>query len=614
MRVSDGRGGQDTGRVTIDVEADLLKVVSVEGLADGVAVRFNRALELEQLALWSSEGVADLSVSTAAGVVLRGSAVLDADGAGLRWMRSGAGVLPGGAYTVQLSTLPGGIADVFGRALAGGEGAAGPGVVVPGALQWTVQAGVGPGTAVVSVGDFMRGPGQAAAVSPGTAVLPVRLSGAAGANVVSFELVPAAGLLQIDGVELAAALAGKATLQVEALAGGEGVRVQVQFAQALLTNAAQVLVEVRASVPAAAASLYGKSAVLDVRALEVRTPAGALLAGADDDALQVVGYLADASGDGAYRTSDVARVQALARELSGTDPRAGSRGFEAWPLVDPVAVADVTRDGRINALDALRVLQHVEGLASETDALLPRPEIPALPAGITGLRFAGPDPVVSLEPQLRGVPGGIVRVPVKLDTAAGLDSAVVRLSYDARSFAVERVTKGSLTRDFEWMVVRNEPGVLEVDLSRVSPLSGGTGTLLEVELRVKAAARPGQSRIDLEMARLNDSRLTLNPEPVVGVDPTDAVVSIVAGQPTSPPAPVVPVDWAGTLRLRGPGEGGGEAGGTGTPPVREDWMNSSWARDLASRLGGEGSGTEGSRPARGLPGRDLLRALNRAFR
>jgi hypothetical protein len=106
----------------------------------------------------------------------------------------------------------------------------------------------------------------------------------------------------------------------------------------------------------------------------------------------------------------------------------------------------------------------------------------------------------------------------------------------------------------------------------------------------------------------------LNPEPVVGVDPTDAVVSIVAGQPTSPPAPVVPVDWAGTLRLRGPGEGGGEAGGTGTPPVREDWMNSSWARDLASRLGGEGSGTEGSRPARGLPGRDLLRALNRAFR
>ena len=48
----------------------------------------------------------------------------------------------------------------------------------------------------------------------------------------------------------------------------------------------------------------------------------------------------------------------------------------------------------------------------------------------------GPDPLVNLPRELAAKPGEVVTVPVKLDTADGLEAAQVRLAYDASALEV----------------------------------------------------------------------------------------------------------------------------------------------------------------------------------
>jgi hypothetical protein len=118
-------------------------------------------------------------------------------------------------------------------------------------------------------------------------------------------------------------------------------------------------------------------------------------------------------------------------------------------------------------------------------------------------------------------------VPVRLDTAAGLFAAELRLSYDASMLEFVDVRRGSLTESFGWLVKRTEPGVLVVEVAAVHPLAGGTGSLVEVDFRAKTTAL-GQTLLDLQWASLNDGGLTLNPAPQAGADSTDATLSISA--------------------------------------------------------------------------------------
>jgi hypothetical protein len=63
-------------------------------------------------------------------------------------------------------------------------------------------------------------------------------------------------------------------------------------------------------------------------------------------------------------------------------------------------------------------------------------------------------------------------------------------------------------------------------MSRLDALQDGSGTLLDLDLRVKADALPGVSPIDLQYASLNDGRLTLNVVPQLGADETDGRITI----------------------------------------------------------------------------------------
>ena len=87
---------------------------------------------------------------------------------------------------------------------------------------------------------------------------------------------------------------------------------------------------------------------------------------ATGDALHLVGYVGDADGNGAYSSNDAVLIT---RALLNTDT-----GFAAYPLVDPVIVADTDGDGFIAADAPLQANEAGVGLPA---ANLPTPPIPA---------------------------------------------------------------------------------------------------------------------------------------------------------------------------------------------------------------------------------------------
>jgi len=255
--------------------------------------------------------------------------------------------------------------------------------------------------------------------------------------------------------------------------------------------------------------------VLDIGNVQVN----GTITGLDDDGIHVAAYFGDTSGSGDYTTLDVQRIQ---RVIARYDS-----GFAAYPNVDPVLLGDISGNGSFSALDATRMLQEVNFLMGV--ALTDRPEVPALPVGITPVQLAGPDPVVGIPDTLKARAGETVSVPVNLDTAEGLESVQLTVRFDAAKLELVDVRRGTVTSDFSWYVERRDAGEVRVDMSRLTRLASGQGSLLVLDLKVKDTAT-GTVAIDLARAVLNDGRLTLNVLPVVGVDSTDGLISVAAAE------------------------------------------------------------------------------------
>jgi len=136
----------------------------------------------------------------------------------------------------------------------------------------------------------------------------------------------------------------------------------VELTGLMLTSGPVDVATIRATVPISAA--YGATQVLDIG--DVRVNDGALAA-LDDDAVQVVAYLGDADGDRAYTQEDVTRIQRISL--------GGETGFGAWPLIDPVIVADANRNGQVTGADSTILLREIAGFD--------RPEIPPIPPAAT---------------------------------------------------------------------------------------------------------------------------------------------------------------------------------------------------------------------------------------
>jgi|GEM_PF-1710728 len=508
---SDEDGSYSTS-TTVTVLPGTLKVAALTPTATGFQVRFNRGFAPDEINLYDSSfynrGAADIALRDATGRSVAGSVVLDDDHQGLTFVRTG-GLLANGSYTVTLdsradafATAQGGLLDGNRDGIAGGH--------FSGSFSITGSG------AVLRIGEFTRGAGQAVDVPATGAGVPITISGATGAQQVSFTLAYDSALLQITGVTGGGGLPAGSTVNADFSTPG-AVHITLNLGSPLGANSLE-LVRLSAQVPGSAP--YGAKQVLDLRDIALDTGAPVR----DDDGLHLAAYVGDTSGNAKYSTLDVQRIQRAVLRMDS--------GFGAYPLIDPVVVADINGNGALSSLDAQRVLSEVMGLD--------RAEIPAIPQGMT-LTFSGPDPVVSAA-SVAAMPGETVVVPITLDTAAGLESVEITLLYPADSLELLDVRLGGLTQDFSYFVKDTSvPGRIAIDMARMSAMSGGAGTLVELEFRVADDAQ-GSLAIDLQATALNETRLTLNAESQPGLDPTDGRIILPVAQ-----APVVVVATAEAL-------------------------------------------------------------------
>jgi hypothetical protein len=403
--------------------------------------------------------------------------------------------LAAGTYTVTLESRAGAFGDTHGRLLDGdADGTAGGNYV----RSFTQAAAAG---ATLSIPDFARGAGQDVNLPATGAGLPVRIANAAGAGSVSFTLAYDPALLSITGV--VAAVAGATATADFSVAGLVGISVTGISG---LSNATTDLVRLSARVPdATITSQYGAKQVLDLRNVVVH---GGAIAARGDDGVQVAAYLGDASGNAVYTSYDAQHVQRVLGRLD--------TGFGAYPLADPAIVGNAYGNGQLSVVDVRLINQKVLELVQTA--------IPSTP-GYPAITYVGADPLVSLgRIEARG--GALVTVPVLLDTAADLASVQLQLAYPADALALVGVRLGSLTPDFELLVVDRRPGALRIDMSSLLALTGGAGSLLELDFRVADNAS-GVLPLDLQWAQLNETHLTLQPLPVPGNDPTDGEIRLV---------------------------------------------------------------------------------------
>ena len=503
--------GSYNASTTVTVQAGTLKVTDFAATATGFQVRFNRAFAPGEINLYDSSfynrGAADLVFQDGNGRNVAGSAVLDSDFQGLRFVKTN-GLLANSSYTIRLDSRIDAFKDSLGGLLDGNrDGVAGG--------NFSGAFTVNGSGAVLSLGEFSRGPGQAADVPATAAGVPITITGAAGARQVAFTLAYDPSLLNITGVAGGTGMPGGSTVSADFSTPGQ-VRISLQLGAALGAGSVD-LVKLVAQVPGSAP--YGAKQVLDLRNILLDTGAAVR----DDDGLHLVAYVGDASGNAKYSTLDVQRIQRTVVHLDN--------GFGAYPLVDPTVVADINGNRALTSLDAQRVLSEVMGLD--------RAEIPPIPKGMT-LTFSGPDPVVSAA-SVSAAAGDTVVVPISLDTAAGLESVEITLAYPADSLELLDVRLGGLTQDFHYFVKDTSvAGRIVIDMARMQAMAGGAGTLVELEFRVKAGAT-GSLAIDLLSTALNETRLTLNAESVAGIDPTDGMVTVPAPAALAV-APVAPVD------------------------------------------------------------------------
>jgi hypothetical protein len=497
----------------------------------GFAVRFNQPIDTSVVHLYTSNlpqytntlGPASATlVGNSTGAVV-GSLVLDADGMGFTFVATGS-PLAADTYTVDLySSATNGIRTASGHNALDGNADG-----VPGG-DYTTTFTVASGARSVSVPDFARGPGQSVVVPNATGTgLPVQISNSSGVQTVML-------LIHYDPTRLTINTANPVTVDPDTPAGSQvavstsvpGLLVVCFRSPSALGAGVTNLVDLNATVPNNAP--YTSKEAITVDEVSATDGSGNAVSVTGDNAVHVVGYLGDASGDGFFNAFDNSLIQ---RVILTQDT-----GFGAYKDADPRLVADINGDGFINAFDNSLVQRFILGQNP--------PQIPPIPNGVTLTQ--GADPLVYIPKGLTVAPGGSVSVPVNFLQTAGrpidLGSFDLAIAYDPSAFTV-KVRPGSLAAGdtFLWWADPST-GLIYISASRqggpVSLPAGTSGTLAVLDLVALPGAKAGARSLNLlnsvyadgesRASRLEDGHLVLSPAPTNGADdPVDGSV-VVAG-------------------------------------------------------------------------------------
>jgi len=406
LKATDASGASASQSFSVKVELGRLVVTSFQAQAWGFAVRFNDVIDQSTLNLYGAgTPAADVVVTGALSGQVKGSVVIDPDGKGLTFVRTGA-QFAADSYTVVIRGADDALVNARRGALDGdANGKAGG--------NYSASFSVGATGNQLRLPDFARGPGQVVNIPASASGMPVTLRSDGTVRDLSFRLVVDAASLNVTEIRRGADLPADASLVVTPVAGQPGqFDVRISRATALPAGTLKLL-SLIAEVPATAP--LGKTSVITVQNVSIN---GAAAPQAGDAALQAVAYLGDLNLDGKYDASDVALLGRLGTRLDS--------GLAALDDVDPLIAADIDGNGVINAIDT--ALLNLRTRAASTPVI---PAIPVLPppAVLTPLAASQPLLATSLSAD-RTTQTALQAVSAKQ----------INLNSTAASFAIKRST------------------------------------------------------------------------------------------------------------------------------------------------------------------------------
>lgn len=477
----------------------------------GVVLEFSYPVDLTTLNLFDTAAagldVADLTLVGANVGAVRGSLVVDATGRRLTLVPT-AGLLPPDDYTLTLRSASDGVRNLELTILDGDENG------VPGSnyLRTFTINPVSATTVTVSLADFARGPQQTVNVpANGVSGLPITLSNGLGITSASFELHYDPALLNLQNVSLAAGLPAGATVSLNTSTPGVAI-VSFNSPTALPAGAVRLL-NLHAHVPATAR--YFAKQVLDVSHTLLNYGA---IPSLGDDAIQVVAFWGDVSGNQSYSAHDAALLKRLSQ---GVDT-----GLIVDRTLDPVFIGDLNGDRILDGADIANSLQLA--VANNLPAVPANHSPFTLPTALNGAFQLG------ISQQLVASPGESVIVPIYLSNAAAnsgeISSADLVLYFDPRVIDVTAVTLGNLVSDAGsgWSIATRIDAIagrVFLSLAGSTPLTGTfAGELIRIQASVKANAPAGGMSLNLAANSRSPARGTQLNEGMLGISPlpTDA--------------------------------------------------------------------------------------------
>lgn len=334
---------------------------------------------------------------------------------------------------------------------------------------------------LVTVDDFMRGPGQVVGVPASEHGLPVNFTSAGDVTALVFKVVHDRSLLDITGVTAGSDLPPNVEVlfRLEDLGDGVAGAYVTLTTDTALPSGVLNLLRLQARVPAMAT--YGASHNMKIEVVSIN----GLDVVAEDNVLHVVGYLGDADGDTAYSSMDY--------RLVGFAARGRLPAFAAWEGIDMHVVADIDGDGRITSADANRVYQEVTG---ESEL------IPALPVVFELITEGADADAVVLPLKVAAQPNQLIVAPVKLaavnDPVAPLQ---LTLNYDPALVESVDIRKSDPVASYQVNVVQDVDGVAQIELNGLTAALADLTSIVSFEFLVANGTAGSQSNLTVTVAR-----------------------------------------------------------------------------------------------------------------
>jgi Ca2+-binding RTX toxin-like protein/Tol biopolymer transport system component len=254
--------------------------------------------------------------------------------------------------------------------------------------------------------------------------------------------------------------------------------------QTPLGSGPQTLTRLLAGVPSTAP--YGSTNLLTIENLLVKTQDGNEVPSLGDLAIHQVMFIGDGNADGLYTAQDAAWIAGLVE--------AYHTGFDAYTWIDPLIVADVNQDGRLDSEDVQWLLRKA------LDPTL-QPEIPdPLPGEFDSQGLSNTVVIADLEVPVR--PGDIVQVPLRItESAAGLWAIDVVIDFDPNLLSLPAgggvaaaELAGAFLAEEGWSLESYSvagSGQLRLSFTRSSPSQVTEGTIALVSLMTSGEALSG---------------------------------------------------------------------------------------------------------------------------